>query len=213
MRKHHRSKRSCSRFAKRDRRKRPSRLWRLLEVALLMTGAAGIAFYEWKLPPTRKLRQTQPVPYPYGLLLGCGARDDGTPSNAMRGRCDLAISLYNDHVFDTLIVSGAAVKNQYVEAQVMEQYIHERCPDMPIIKEERATSTWKNMEYASQIIQDQPVVIMTGQLHARRASAMAKNFFKHYAVADYPDFKLKHALREIVSRAIYLKLEFKKLFS
>ncbi|MBF0579877.1 YdcF family protein [Erysipelotrichaceae bacterium RD49] len=170
-----------------------------------------LGLYEKLLPPTRRLK-TGKV-YPYGLVLGCACHDDGTPSHAMEGRCKLAIDEYRAGRYQTLIASGSAVKNQYVEAEEMEKYIHTLDSEIPILKETHARNTWENLKYTKEMIGDQPIVVITGQMHARRASAITKNFFSDYAIASYPDFSLKRLLTEIYSRFKYCWIELSKCFS
>ncbi len=64
--------------------------------------------------------------YTYALLLGCPAHDDGTMSSSQIKRCDLAIEMYKKGLYDTLIISGSNVKNEYVEAEVMNTYIRNK---------------------------------------------------------------------------------------
>ncbi|MGM9960497.1 MAG: YdcF family protein [Allobaculum sp.] len=168
---------------------------------------AGTLIYEHYLPKTRKPKDT---PYEYGLVLGCAAHDDGTLSHAQIGRCQLALDEYEKGQFKTLILSGSNVKNEYVEAKVMADWIHEHNPELPMLLETNARNTWENLKFVRQMVGDVPIEIMTGQLHARRASAIAANFFTNYCVASYPDFKFKRFALEIRSRFIYCLLELKK---
>ena len=119
--------------------------------------------------------------YTYALLLGCPAHDDGTMSSSQIKRCDLAIKMYQQNLYDTLIISGSNVKNEYVEGKVMHDYI-----------------------------QNQDVLILTSQTHAKRACAIAKQFFSNYGCAWFKDLKPKHIIREIASRIIYIKIEIQK---
>ena len=71
--------------------------------------------------------------YTYALLLGCPAHDDGTMSSSQIKRCNLAIDMYKKGLYDTLIISGSNVKNEYVEAKVMHNYITNKT-EIPIWK-------------------------------------------------------------------------------
>lgn len=188
------------------RRNRKAAKWPLLAAALV-SAAALAAVYEKFLPPIRKPDRKH---YPYGLVLGCAAHDDGTPTRAQLGRCELAIEAWRKGDYDTLIISGSNVKNQYVEAQIMKELIHNIEPDLPIYTEEKARNTWENLKYTRQMIGDAPLEVITGALHARRASAITKNFFSDYAVIGYPDFTWKKFFREIISRIQYCAIEIQK---
>ena len=72
--------------------------------------------------------------YTYALLLGCPAHDDGTMSSSQIKRCNLAIDMYKKGLYGTLIISGSNVKNEYVEAEVMNTYIRKRVKSRPFLK-------------------------------------------------------------------------------
>ena len=147
--------------------------------------------------------------YTYALLLGCPAHDDGTMSSSQIKRCNLAIDMYKKGLYDTLIISGSNVKNEYVEAEVMNTYIRKRV-EIPTILETHAKNTFENFKLSKEYIQEQDVLILTSQTHAKRACAIAKQFFSDYGCAWFKDLKMKHILREIISRIIYIKIEIQK---
>lgn len=147
--------------------------------------------------------------YTYALLLGCPAHDDGTMSSSQIKRCNLAIDMYKKGLYGTLIISGSNVKNEYVEAEVMNTYIRKRL-EIPTILETHARNTFENFKLSKEYIQEQDVLILTSQTHAKRACAIAKQFFSDYSCAGFKDLKLKHILREIISRIIYIKIEIQK---
>lgn len=147
--------------------------------------------------------------YPYALLLGCPNHNDGSLASSQIKRCHLAVKDYQKGLFDTLIISGGAVKNQYVESLEMKKYIQSQC-DMPILCETKARNTWENFMYAKEQIGEIPILILSSGTHIRRACAIGKVFFKDYGAHWYPDHKLKHIFREICSRFIYISIELKK---
>ncbi|WP_283651507.1 YdcF family protein [Ileibacterium valens] len=152
--------------------------------------------------------------WPYALLLGCPCRDDGSYSRSQIRRCNLAVEAYREGLYRTLIISGGSVKNHYNEAKAMARYIQEHC-DLPIdiVLEKKARSTWENLKNTRLMIGNQPILILTSSLHAKRAAAMASHSFSCFSLYTYPDRKPKHILREIVSRIIYIRLELKKLMT
>ena len=164
---------------------------------------ACIYIYFFPFIPKRKKH------YTYALLLGCPAHDDGTMSSSQIKRCNLAIQMYEQNLYDTLIISGSNVKNEYVEAQVMHDYIQNKV-NIPIVLETNARNTFENFKYSKEIIQNEDVIILTSQTHAKRACAIAKQFFSDYGCMWFKDLKPKHIAREIVSRILYIKIEFLK---
>lgn len=196
-------------------RKAVSRLQQSAKMITMIAAAAGIgallgSVYRQLLPPAPKKIHEQTR---MALLLGCPCHDDGTPSRSMLKRCDLALRCWREGKYDTLLISGGAVKNQWTESRAMEKIIHQAEPDLPILTETRAQNTWQNFEFAKEMIGDVPLLVLTSSLHAPRAAAMAKQFFSEVCFAVYPDRKPKHILREIGSRIVYLKMEAAKRFS
>lgn len=169
-------------------------------------GACALVYRHY-LPPTEKPKST---PYEYGLVLGCSAQDDGSMSPSQIGRCQFALEEYQRNQFKTLILSGSAVSNEYVEAEVMAKWIHEQNPNIPLLLETNARNTWENLKFAQQMVGNAPIEIITGSTHARRASAIAANFFNNYCVASYPDFTCKKLFVEARSRLVYCIYELKK---
>lgn len=175
----------------------------LLFIIFILLLLLGI--HRYYFPPIPDQKQI----YDYALLLGCPCHDDGTLCTSAKKRCALAISEYKKHHYETLVISGGAVKNQYKEALQMKNYILDRCP-LPIICETDSKNTWENFSYSKEIIQDHSVLILTSGTHARRACAIAKNFFTDYSAVWYPEHRLKHILREVASRILYIQIEWKK---
>ena len=117
---------------------------------------ACIYIYFFPFIPKRKKH------YTYALLLGCPAHDDGTMSSSQIKRCDLAIKAYQQNLYDTLIISGSNVKNEFIEAKVMHAYIQNKM-DIPTILETNARNTFENFKFSKDIIQKQDVLILTSQ--------------------------------------------------
>ena len=81
---------------------------------------------------------------------------------------------------------------------------------IPTILEANARNTFENFKFSKEYIQKQDVVILTSQTHAKRACAIARQFFDDYGCVWYKDHKPKHIVREIGSRLIYIKIELLK---
>lgn len=91
----------------------------------------------------------------------------------------------------------------------MHAYIQNKM-DIPTILETNARNTFENFKFSKDIIQKQDVLILTSQTHAKRACAIARQFFSDYGCMWFKDLKPKHITREIVSRILYIKIEFLK---
>lgn len=178
----------------------------LLSLLLIILICILIGIYLYFLPPIPSLKKQK---YPYALLLGCPSHDDGSMASSQIKRCELAIEAYQKGLFDTLVISGGAVKNQYTESKEMAKYIQQKS-SMPILCETQAKNTYENFKNSFKLTQDVPILIMTGSLHAKRSCAIAKEFYTNYSAYTYPDHKLRHIIREIASRYIYIKIEILK---
>ena len=119
--------------------------------------------------------------YPYALLLGCPSHNDGSYATSQIRRCELAMEAYKKGYFDTLIISGGAVKNQYVESLQMEKYIRKRIA-MPIVCETKARNTWENFQFTKEKIDDVPVLIPAARIFDVPAPS-EKVFLKNTAVS------------------------------
>lgn len=179
-------------------------LWLLL-LFLLLGLLVAFRVYRAYIPPVQPAR----LHYPYALLLGCPSHDDGTMSTSQRLRCETALEAWRQGRFDTLVISGSNVKNEYVEAREMAKWIEAAAP-VPLILETKARNTYENLKYAKERIGDVPLLIITSSLHAPRADAMARDFFTDHSVCTYPDHKPRHILREIASRWIFISIERQK---
>ena len=57
------------------------------------------------------------------IVLGYPADNNGNPSPILKARLDKAIELYRKGVARKIIVTGAAVDNEFVESEVMAVYL------------------------------------------------------------------------------------------
>ena len=151
-------------------------------------------------------KQSQKV-YPYAILLGCPCHDDGSLTTSQKKRCELAIR--EKDKYETLIITGGAVKNQYYEAIEMKKYIEQKA-NIPILTETKAKNTFANFTNVKEMTGNVSVLILTSSLHARRSCAIAKQFYTNYSACTYPHYKLSHIFREMASRYIYIKIEILK---
>lgn len=126
--------------------------------------------------------------YDCAVVCGYFANDDGTPSELMKTRVEKAVRLWKRKKVDCLILSGAAVYNEHVEAEVMRRYARELgVPDSEIIIEDRAVSTYHNMLYSKEIMEShylKDCVVVTNGWHLRKADHYARKFRLDYVMAQ-----------------------------
>lgn len=111
------------------------------------------------------------------IALGYPAKKDGSMSPILRERIIKAAELYHEGIAGVIICTGAAVANNYVEADVMAQALIELgVSDSSIIREKQAKSTYENLVNSKKIMQDRGLktaVIVSSPWHLRKASSYA----------------------------------------
>lgn len=115
--------------------------------------------------------------YDCAIVCGCPAAADGSPSRVMKVRVEKAAELWKKGKVKKLIFSGAAVKNSYIEAEVMKKYaVTLGVPEEMIITEIRAVSTYHNMMLAKPLMEERgfkSCVVVTNSWHLRKANHYA----------------------------------------
>ncbi|WP_246302736.1 YdcF family protein [Paenibacillus plantarum] len=164
--------------------KTPSRLYRLfvrtfqfvlISFALLVS---WVVFIQWKvqLGPNQP---SLPKQVDVGIVLGASLRND-TPSPGLQERLDLAVELYKQGRFKQLIVSGGLDHNgsKLTEAEGMRDYLVKNgLPKSSILLEPKATSTYENLLFSKQIMDEKSLVssiIITHKFHSSRSLDIAE---------------------------------------
>ena len=104
------------------------------------------------------------------LVLGYPSHSDGTASPVQEMRVATGVRAFRKRKCDRLIFSGAAVKNQIVEAQTMAQLAHGLGvkPDV-IVLETQAQNTWENIKLSIPSIEKYDLILIASDsLHAHR---------------------------------------------
>ncbi|NQX64716.1 YdcF family protein [Paenibacillus alba] len=151
-------------------------LFRLCVIGFLLA-VAWIVYVQWKV----QVAPDQPLPeqVDVGIVLGASLRQD-IPSPGLQERLDLAIQLYKQGKFKQLIVSGGLDHNgsKLTEAEGMRDYLVQKgLPAKSILIEPRATSTYENLLYSKQIMDQKGLVssiIMTHSYHGSRSLDIAE---------------------------------------
>lgn len=114
------------------------------------------------------------------IILGYPATDNGKPGAILLSRLKKGIEEYKQGKAAKIIVTGGAISNEYVEAEVMAKYcIEQGIPQEDIIKEPHAKNTFENARKALEIMQQHDYThakVVTSSFHAARA----KYFFAKY---------------------------------
>lgn len=111
------------------------------------------------------------------IVLGYPTKKDGSLSAILRERVNKAAQLYHEGVSNTIICSGAAAHNRFIEAAVMAQaLIDQGVPDNNIIREKDSKSTYQNLFNSKKIMERMGLntaVIVSSPWHLRKASSYA----------------------------------------
>lgn len=177
-------------------------------IGLIVFIVVLILIYRHYFPPIPKADHV----YDYGIVLGCPCHADGTLCTSQKKRSELAVQDYKAGKFKHILIAGGAAANEYVESEAMKAYILQFA-DIPVQTETKSRNTFENMKFSHEITGSASVMIITSQTHARRACAIAAQFFDDYSADWYPDHKPRHIYREIISRILYIYWEIKKKFS
>lgn len=111
------------------------------------------------------------------LVLGCGVKDDGTPSDMLMDRILTGVELYEQGVAPVIIMSGDHGKENYDEVNTMKNYaIKLGVPAEKIFLDHAGFSTYESMYRAKAIFGVKSAAIVTQEYHLYRAMHDAKTF-------------------------------------
>lgn len=134
----------------------------------------------------KPLKMKQDIIYDVCIVLGCPTKEDGSISRMQKNRMDKAIALYQEGKVKRLLISGAGVKNHFVEADVMADYA--QCcgvKQKDILKEKHARNTYDNLRYAKTLCEEhdyQHIVVVSSCFHIRRSAFFVRKFFDDFAM-------------------------------
>ncbi len=139
------------------------------------------------------------------LVLGCGVRDDGSPSDMLRDRLERSIELYFSGVAPKLLMSGDHGRVEYDEVNIMKQYaIDKGVPSEDVFMDHAGFSTYESIYRAKEIFQVENMVIVTQEYHLYRALYLADKFElnAHGVSCDYNIYagQKMREVREILAR-------------
>lgn len=111
------------------------------------------------------------------------------------------------------MISGGKAHNEYCEAEMMAEYIHQQVPEIPLLIEDKATNTYDNFKYAKLLCiqyQIHSLAVVTSTSHCSRSAYFARKFFTDFAmIADGEPFSLKKYTREFFAEYNTLICEIK----
>ncbi len=143
------------------------------------------------------------------IVLGYPANADGNPSPILKARLDKAIELYRKGMAAKIILTGAAVDNQFIESEVMAVYcIQKGIPAEDIYVESNARNTYENARMVHGIMKDKgykKAIVVTSGFHKLRAKVFFSREMKEASIVgapfpqDFPYFqRLFLMLKEVI---------------
>ncbi|MBU3104916.1 SanA/YdcF family protein [Clostridium gasigenes] len=110
------------------------------------------------------------------IVLGAGAKDDGSPSDILEDRLKTAIEVYNSGVCSKFILSGDHGRESYNEVSVMKEYIINNCDveEKNVFLDHAGFSTYDSIYRAKDIFEVENAIIITNEYHLPRALYLAK---------------------------------------
>jgi uncharacterized SAM-binding protein YcdF (DUF218 family) len=126
------------------------------------------------------------------IILGYPASEDGQPSPMLKQRVMKGVELFKHQSVQSLIMTGGAAHNQYVEASVMAKLAKSMgVPEHCIVQETRALNTYQNIFNSFAIMRERnwkSAIIVTSPNHLKRARYLASHYPIEYAMSSsgYP---------------------------
>lgn len=109
------------------------------------------------------------------LVLGCGVREDGSPSLMLRDRLETGIALYQAGAAPKLLMSGDHGRKDYDEVNLMKSYAMERgVPSEDIFMDHAGFSTYDSMVRARDIFCAENIIVVSQEYHLYRALYLAE---------------------------------------
>lgn len=144
-----------------------------LILAVAGTGCLLAGNYYVKKSSVKRIIDSGDKPLPLAdciLVLGCGLRPDGEPTQMLKDRLDMGIDLYLSGAAPKILMSGDHGRVQYDEVNQMKQYAMDRgVPSRDIFMDHAGFSTYESMYRARDIFQVEKAIVVTQEYHLYRA--------------------------------------------
>jgi len=140
------------------------------------------------------------------LVLGCGLRSDGSPSDMLNDRLAVGTSLYKSGNFRAILMSGDHGRVEYDEVGAMKNFaLAQNIPSTDIFMDHAGFSTYESMYRAKEIFGADKIIVVTQGYHLPRALYIASSLgIEAYGVsADVRSYKgqIIRDARELLARS------------
>ncbi|MBE5815797.1 MAG: SanA protein [Clostridiales bacterium] len=144
-------------------------------VAVLAVAACNMWMIHSATPAIHTLEEAEELSGDCILVLGCGLRRDGYPSQMLCDRLDVAIEAYRMGLAPKLLMSGDHGQDHYDEVNAMKDYAMAKgIPSEDIFMDHAGFSTYESMYRAKAIFHCDRVIVVTQRYHLYRAIADAR---------------------------------------
>ena len=139
------------------------------------------------------------------LVLGCGVKDDGTPSAMLEDRLRRSVELFHAEAAPKLLMSGDHGRVTYNEVWTMKQYAMDNgIASEDIFMDHAGFSTYESIYRARDVFGVKKIIIISQEYHLYRALYIANALgVEAYGVsANYRDYSGQFArdVREVLAR-------------
>ena len=139
------------------------------------------------------------------LVLGCGVRSDGTPSDMLHDRLRRGVELYDMGAAPKLLMTGDHGREGYDEVDAMKTFaVGAGIASENVFMDHAGFSTYESMYRAREIFQAKKIIIVTQEYHLYRAVYIAQRLgMEAYGVSsDYRAYtgQFRMDLREVLAR-------------
>lgn len=111
------------------------------------------------------------------LVLGCGVKEDGTPSDRLRDRVKVGVALYHAGVAPKLLMSGDHGSEHYDEVSAMLALAVELdVPKEDVFLDHAGFSTYESVYRAKEVFSAEKIVFVTQEYHLYRTLHIAESF-------------------------------------
>lgn len=190
-------------------------VWKRVLLVLVCLGIAGgglvlgINTYIKKTAETRIITQEAAAALANVdciLVLGCGVREDGSPSHMLEDRLKQGVVLYDLEASPKLLMSGDHGRVDYNEVGTMKQYaLDAEIPSEDVFMDHAGFSTYESLYRAKEIFGVKKLIVVSQEYHLYRALYIAERMgLEAYGVAaDYRTYwgQTAREIREILARA------------
>lgn len=139
------------------------------------------------------------------IILGCGVKDDGRPSDMLYDRIITGVELYKKGIAPRILMSGDHGRTDYDEVGTMKKYaVDMGVPEDAVFCDHAGFSTYESMVRATKVFGIENAVVVTQRYHLYRALFDAESFgIDAYGVsADVRRYlgQNNRNIREIIAR-------------